>query len=197
MPPDEGLALHEAGAARARAAGRRCSRSAATAASPSVYLGAAAARARHRAVRPRPPPGLRGEPARLGVARARPRRPGGRPHGHAAPLPPHGARRRPRGLGRGARRRLADRRPPLARSPLSLLFIDGGHGHEPAHRDYEPWTPWVAARRPARDPRRVPRPGRRRPPAVRDLPPGPRVGCLRRRAAQGSLRVLRRTAAGI
>lgn len=27
--------------------------------------------------------------------------------------------------------------------PLSLLFIDGGHGSEPAHRDYELWTPWV------------------------------------------------------
>jgi len=29
------------------------------------------------------------------------------------------------------------------RTPLSLLFIDGGHGSEPAHRDYEIWTPWV------------------------------------------------------
>ena len=27
--------------------------------------------------------------------------------------------------------------------PLSLLFIDGGHGAEPAHRDFEIWTPWV------------------------------------------------------
>jgi MMP 1-O-methyltransferase len=27
--------------------------------------------------------------------------------------------------------------------PLSLLFIDGGHGHDPAHRDYETWTPHV------------------------------------------------------
>ena len=27
--------------------------------------------------------------------------------------------------------------------PLSLLFIDGGHGSEPAHRDYDLWTPWV------------------------------------------------------
>ena len=27
---------------------------------------------------------------------------------------------------------------------LSLLFIDGGHGHEPAHRDFETWTPHVA-----------------------------------------------------
>jgi len=26
---------------------------------------------------------------------------------------------------------------------LALLFIDGGHGHDPAHRDYEQWTPHV------------------------------------------------------
>ena len=25
--------------------------------------------------------------------------------------------------------------------PLSFLFIDGGHGSEPAHRDFELWTP--------------------------------------------------------
>jgi MMP 1-O-methyltransferase len=30
------------------------------------------------------------------------------------------------------------------RTPLALLFIDGGHGAEPAHRDYEQWTPHVA-----------------------------------------------------
>ena len=29
------------------------------------------------------------------------------------------------------------------RTPLALLFIDGGHGHEPAHRDYDCWVPWV------------------------------------------------------
>ncbi|MFQ5558331.1 MAG: class I SAM-dependent methyltransferase [Acidimicrobiales bacterium] len=27
---------------------------------------------------------------------------------------------------------------------LALLFIDGGHGVRPAHRDYESWTPHVA-----------------------------------------------------
>lgn len=30
-------------------------------------------------------------------------------------------------------------------TPLSLLFIDGGHGTEPAHRDYETWVPHVVA----------------------------------------------------
>jgi len=28
-------------------------------------------------------------------------------------------------------------------APLSLLFIDGGHGEEPAHADYDGWSPWV------------------------------------------------------
>lgn len=27
--------------------------------------------------------------------------------------------------------------------PLALVFIDGGHGHEPAHQDYETWAPHV------------------------------------------------------
>lgn len=29
-------------------------------------------------------------------------------------------------------------------TPLAFLFIDGGHGTEPAHRDYEGWVPRVA-----------------------------------------------------
>jgi len=29
------------------------------------------------------------------------------------------------------------------RTPLSMLFIDGGHGDEPARADYEGWAPWV------------------------------------------------------
>ena len=31
------------------------------------------------------------------------------------------------------------------RTPLALLFIDGGHGVEPAHTDYECWVPRVAS----------------------------------------------------
>ena len=31
------------------------------------------------------------------------------------------------------------------RTPLSLLFIDGGHGAEPARADYRGWAPWVMA----------------------------------------------------
>ena len=30
-------------------------------------------------------------------------------------------------------------------TPLSLLFIDGGHGEEPARLDFEGWSPHVAA----------------------------------------------------
>jgi len=29
-------------------------------------------------------------------------------------------------------------------TPLALVFIDGGHGAEPAHRDYEGWVPKIA-----------------------------------------------------
>ncbi|MGA8245776.1 MAG: class I SAM-dependent methyltransferase [Nocardioides sp.] len=29
------------------------------------------------------------------------------------------------------------------RTPLSLLFVDGGHGAAPAHADYDGWAPWV------------------------------------------------------
>jgi predicted O-methyltransferase YrrM len=29
------------------------------------------------------------------------------------------------------------------RTPLSMLFIDGGHGEEPAHDDYAGWAPWL------------------------------------------------------
>ena len=31
------------------------------------------------------------------------------------------------------------------RTPLALLFIDGGHGVDPAHADYDGWAPWVMA----------------------------------------------------
>jgi predicted O-methyltransferase YrrM len=79
------------------------------------------------------------------------------------------------------------------RTPLALLFIDGGHGSEPAHRDFETWTPHVA-------------PGGRL--CIHDVFPDPADGGrppfeIYQRAlesgrfadvsATGSLRVLRRT----
>lgn len=33
---------------------------------------------------------------------------------------------------------------PTWQTPLAFLFIDGGHGSVPAHRDFELWTPKVA-----------------------------------------------------
>ncbi|MGH9279483.1 MAG: class I SAM-dependent methyltransferase [Acidimicrobiales bacterium] len=30
------------------------------------------------------------------------------------------------------------------RTPLGLVFLDGAHGHEPAHADYDAWSRWVA-----------------------------------------------------
>jgi MMP 1-O-methyltransferase len=78
------------------------------------------------------------------------------------------------------------------RTPVSLLFIDGGHGEEPAHADYTGWAPWVL-------------PGGLL--AIHDVFPDPaeggrppydvyrralRSGAFEEREAVGSLRVLRR-----
>lgn len=81
-------------------------------------------------------------------------------------------------------------------TPLGLCFIDGGHGAEPAHRDYDTWVPHVAEGGLL---------------AIHDVFPDPADGgrppyelYLRARAsgafaeesATGSLRVLRRTGPG-
>jgi MMP 1-O-methyltransferase len=81
-------------------------------------------------------------------------------------------------------------------TPCALLFIDGGHGPEPAHADYEAWAPKVA-------------PGGSL--AIHDVFPDPAdggrppyelyqralaSGAFVEIAAQGSLRVLRRVAPG-
>ena len=81
-------------------------------------------------------------------------------------------------------------------TPLALLFIDGGHGSGPAHRDYDSWVPHVA-------------PGGRL--AIHDVFPDPadggrppyelycralESGAFSEETACGSLRVLVRTAAG-
>ncbi len=79
-------------------------------------------------------------------------------------------------------------------TPLSLLFIDGGHGEKPAHDDYEGWARWVDADGLL---------------AIHDVFPDPAdggrppyeiyvralaSGSFEEREAVGSLRVLRRTA---
>ena len=80
------------------------------------------------------------------------------------------------------------------RTPLSLLFVDGGHGERPAMDDYAGWAPWVQ------------RDGLL---AIHDVFPDPAdggrppydlflralaSGAFEEREAVGSLRVLRRTA---
>ena len=82
-------------------------------------------------------------------------------------------------------------------TPLAFLFIDGGHGTEPAHADYEHWVPHVAV-------------GGRL--AIHDVFPNPAdggrppyeiycramdSGAFTETAVTGSLRVLTRCAPGI
>ena len=82
-------------------------------------------------------------------------------------------------------------------TPLGFLFIDGGHGPEPAHRDYESWVPHVVVGGTL---------------AIHDVFPDPTDGgrppfelysraleslAFEETAATGSLRVLRRVAEGV
>jgi predicted O-methyltransferase YrrM len=79
------------------------------------------------------------------------------------------------------------------RTPLSLLFVDGGHGQQPATDDYEGWAPWVMPGGLLAIHDVFPDPGEGgRPPYeiyLRAL-----AGGFEEREAVGSLRVLRRTA---
>ena len=82
-------------------------------------------------------------------------------------------------------------------TPLALLFIDGGHGHDPAHRDYEIWVPHVVigGRLLIHDVFPNPDDGGRPPYEIycRAM----ESGAFREVAAVGSLRVLERTPDGI
>ena len=82
-------------------------------------------------------------------------------------------------------------------TPLALLFIDGGHGHDPAHRDYELWVPHVVTggRLLIHDVFPDPADGGRPPYEIycRAMASGAFVEL----AAVGSLRVLERTGPGI
>jgi predicted O-methyltransferase YrrM len=82
-------------------------------------------------------------------------------------------------------------------TPLALLFIDGGHGHDPAHRDYEIWVPHVVVggRLLIHDVFPNPDDGGRPPYEIycRAMD----SGAFRELAAVGSLRVLERIADGI
>lgn len=78
-------------------------------------------------------------------------------------------------------------------TPLSLLFIDGGHGDEPARLDYSGWTPHVAmgGLLAIHDVFPDPADGGR-PPYEQIFRPAVESGRFRLESATGSLRVLRR-----
>jgi len=78
-------------------------------------------------------------------------------------------------------------------TPLSLLFIDGGHGEEPARLDYEGWTPHVAVGGSLAIHDVFPDPADGgRPPYEQIFRPALESGRFELVSATGSLRVLRR-----
>jgi len=79
------------------------------------------------------------------------------------------------------------------RTPLSLLFIDGGHGERPAHDDYDGWARWVqpGGLLAIHDVFPDPADGGR-PPYEQIFVPALESGRFRLESATGSLRVLRR-----
>ncbi|CAM9834910.1 unnamed protein product, partial [Phaeothamnion confervicola] len=79
------------------------------------------------------------------------------------------------------------------RAPLAFLFIDGGHGVEPARLDYEGWTPHVAVGGTLAIHDVFPDPADGgRPPYEQIFVPAMESGRFRLRSAAGSLRVLQR-----
>ena len=81
-------------------------------------------------------------------------------------------------------------------SPLAFLFIDGGHGDEPARLDYDGWTPHVAVggSLAIHDVFANPADGGR-PPYERIFRPAVESGRFEECSSTGSLRVLRCVAA--
>lgn len=78
-------------------------------------------------------------------------------------------------------------------TPLAFLFIDGGHGVEPARRDYEGWTPHVAPGGTLAIHDVFPDPADGgRPPYEEIYLPAVRSGRFVERSVTGSLRVLTR-----
>lgn len=81
------------------------------------------------------------------------------------------------------------------RTPLSFLFIDGGHGAEPARRDYAGWVPHLAVGGTLAIHDVFPDPADGgRPPYEDIFVPAMASGWFRLIGATGSLRVLERTA---
>ena len=79
-------------------------------------------------------------------------------------------------------------------TPLSFLFIDGGHGEEPARLDYKGWSPHVAIGGTLAIHDVFPDPADGgRPPYEQIYLPALRSGAFTEIGAAGSLRLLRRT----
>lgn len=193
MPPDEGLALYRAGVAAAAAVpgapllevGSYCGKS-------SVYLGAAArdsatvlvAIDHHRGSEENQPGWEFHEPDlvddELGVMDTLP---WFRRTVHSAGLEPHVVA-------------VVGDSPTVASfwsTPCALVFIDGGHGEEPASTDFELWTPCVAPGGSLAIHDVFPDPAEGgRPPYERIYLPALDSGEFTETEAVGSLRVLRR-----
>jgi predicted O-methyltransferase YrrM len=88
------------------------------------------------------------------------------------------------------------RSPTVARhwsTPLAFLFIDGGHGEEPARQDHDGWTPHVAMGGTLAIHDVFPDPADGgRPPYEQIFVPALESGRFRLRSATGSLRILHR-----
>ena len=144
MPPDEGLALHEAALAAGEAVpgaplveiGSWCGKSA-------LYLGAAARRhgtvlfaVDHHRGSEENQPGWEHHDERLVDPRT----------GTLDTLPTFRHTVWAAGL-EGTVVAVVGDSPTVASywgTPCALVFVDGGHGAAPAHADYEAWSPWVA-----------------------------------------------------
>jgi hypothetical protein len=80
-------------------------------------------------------------------------------------------------------------------TPLAFLFIDGGHGDEPARLDYERWVPHVVVGGTLAIHDVFPDPADGgRPPYEQIFTPALDSGRFRLLGATGSLRLLERTA---
>ena len=92
---------------------------------------------------------------------------------------------------------LVGQSPTIARywkTPLSFLFIDGGHGEEPARLDFEGWSPHVAVGGTLAIHDVFPDPtDGGRPPYEQIYLPALRSGSFTEISATGSVRILRRT----
>ncbi len=144
MPTDEGLALHQAAVeATTRVPGAPLLEIGSYCGKSGIYLGAAAAAAgvvlfavdHHRGSEENQPGWEWHEPDLVDPA-----------VGRIDTLPTFRRTLHDAGLEQSVVAVVSDS-PTLARywaTPLALLFIDGGHGEDPAHRDYELWTPHVA-----------------------------------------------------